>query len=114
MTATVTDPVVVAFLAATNTGDAAGLTALFTPQAVVTDNGIEFTDPATIATWVADDVVGSHIVLTPVDFTGGAAPVLVADGDGEFPGGQRGPFRFELRFTLDGGHIARFDIRPLR
>ncbi|MCC2312828.1 hypothetical protein [Cellulomonas xiejunii] len=114
MSTTVSDPTVAAFVAATNAADAAGLVALFLPGAVVTDNGVEFTDPAAIATWIADDVVGSRITLQPVDFTGGAAPVLVADGDGDFPGGVRGPIRFELTFLPQDGRIARLDIRPLR
>ncbi|MBD7919624.1 hypothetical protein H9657_15245 [Cellulomonas sp. Sa3CUA2] len=113
MTTTVTDPTVAAFLAATNASDARGLEALFAPGAVVTDNGIELTEPGAIATWIADDVVGSQITLEPLEYTGGAVPVLVALGDGNFHGGVRGPFRFELRFVPQEGRIARLDIRPL-
>ncbi len=114
MPSTLSDPTVAQFVTATNAADARGLEALFAPGAVVTDNGIVIDGPSAIATWIADDVVGMGLTLDPVEFTGGAVPVLVADGDGEFAGGVRGPIRFELRFTPVGGRIARLDIRPLR
>ncbi|UZN02038.1 nuclear transport factor 2 family protein [Cellulomonas sp. S1-8] len=114
MPTTVTDPTVAAFVAATNAADAPALEALFAEDAVVTDNGVEFTDPRAIAAWIAHDVVGSRITFDPVTCTDGATPVLVTDADGDFPGGVRGPIRFELRFAPRGGRIARLDIRPLR
>ncbi|SFJ83934.1 hypothetical protein SAMN05216467_1230 [Cellulomonas sp. KH9] len=86
----------------------------FAPGAVVTDDGIVIDGSSAIATWIADDVVGMGLTLDPVELTGGVVPVLVADGDGEFAGGVRGPLPVELRFTPVGGRIARLDIRPLR
>ena len=108
-------PVISAYLAASDRGDAEAVVRCFAQDAVVVDEGREWRGTAAIRRWRA--TVATACQYT-VQVTGAEAPGE-ADGagrhdvhvhlEGNFPGGQ---VDLTDRFALRGGRIARLQIVP--
>lgn len=96
------------YFAALNSRDADGLLALFTPDAVVVDEGETWCDASEIRTWVEK-------VAFRFQYTAGVLGVETAeDGnyvvrvllEGNFPGGV---VELNVRFDTDGDRIRRLE-----
>ena len=108
-------PVISAYLAASDRGDAEAVVRCFAQDAVVVDEGREWRGTAPIRRWRA--TVATAYQYT-VQVTGAKAEGEV-DGleghdvylhlEGNFPGGQ---VDLTDRFALRGGRIARLEIVP--
>ena len=108
-------PVISAYLAASDRGDAEALVRCFAQNAVVVDEGQEWRGTAAIRRW-------RETVATAYDYTvqvTGAKAVGEVDGverhnvylrlEGNFPGGE---VDLTDRFALRAGRIARLEIVP--
>jgi ketosteroid isomerase-like protein len=95
------------FVSATNAHDADALSAVFAPEAVVVDDGGTFATEAELREFIKVHMVAPKIVLTPISYDG---DVLVASGDGEFPGG---PLTFAFTFTTKDNLITHLSIEPV-
>lgn len=86
--------------------------ATFTADAVVTDDGRDYTGRDEIRAWLAASVSGSEYTYTSA-FTGATTTVTTVDVgqhlEGNFPGGVAD---LHYRFTLDGALISRLVIEP--
>jgi hypothetical protein len=86
--------------------------ATFTADAVVTDDGRDYTGRDEIRAWLAASASGSEYTYTSA-FTGATTTVTTVDVgqhlEGNFPGGVAD---LHYRFTLDGALISRLVIEP--
>jgi len=108
-------PVICAYLAASDRGDAEAIIRCFAQDAVVADEGRQWRGTAPIRRWRATAATACQYTV-PVT---GAKAVGEADGaerhdvhlrlEGNFPGGQ---VDLTDRFALRGGRIASLQIVP--
>lgn len=86
--------------------------ATFTADAVVTDEGRDYSGRDEIGAWLATSVSGSEYTYT-AEFTGATTAGTTVDVgqhlEGNFPGGVAD---LHYRFTLDGALISRLVIEP--
>ena len=98
------------FMTALNDRENDRALATFTADAVVTDEGHDYTGLDEIGGWLTTSV--SEYTYT-TEFTGATATDTTVDVEqhleGDFPGGVA---NFHYRFTLDGALISRLVIEP--
>ena len=101
---------VTTFLTALDTREDARALAMFAADAIVTDEGRDYTGRDEIGAWLTDSV--SEYTYT-TEFTGATttdSTVNVAQHlEGDFPGGVAD---LHYRFALDGALISRLVIEP--
>lgn len=95
------------FVAATNAHDADALARTFAPGATVQDVGTTFATPAELQEFIKEHIVAPKVVLTPISYED---HVLVASGDGEFPGG---PISFSFAFAITDDAITNLVIEQI-
>jgi ketosteroid isomerase-like protein len=105
----INDPVVAAFVDATNAHDAEALAGLFGADSVVVDDGTEYRGTERIAGWIQEHQIAPKITLAVGGFDD-TTLVLTASADGDFPGG---PLPFRFCFVLGDG-IERLEVTPVR
>ena len=96
------------YFAALNGRDNDGLLALFTPDAVVVDEGQTWRGSSEIRKWV-DDVAFRFqytVSVLGVDTASDAEYVARVLLEGNFPGGS---VELSVRFEVDGGKIGRLE-----
>ncbi|WP_208458394.1 nuclear transport factor 2 family protein [Burkholderia vietnamiensis] len=98
---------IVKFIDSSNRGDAAGVVASFTPNAILDDWGRHFEGHAGVASWDRTDNTGvqSHIEPKRVKTRGDIVVVTVKVSGNGFNGTGR------MRFQLEGERIAKLDIK---
>lgn len=98
------------FMTALDARDADRALATLTADAVVTDEGHDYTGHRDIGAWIA--TAASEYTYT-TEFTGATstdtAVDLIQHLEGDFPGGVAD---LHYRFTLDGAAISRLVIEP--
>jgi len=98
------------FMTALDTRDAGRALGTLTPDAVVTDEGRDYTGTEEIGAWVA--TAASEYIYT-TEFTGATTTDAGVDVgqhlEGNFPGGIAD---LHYRFTLEGDSISRVVIEP--
>jgi ketosteroid isomerase-like protein len=98
------------FLTALDAREVDRAVATFIPDAVVTDEGRDYTGRDAIAVWLAA-AAGEYTYTT--EFTGASTTdttaVVKQHLEGDFPGGVAD---LQYRFALDGGLISRLVIEP--
>ncbi len=101
------------FTRAINEHDAEAFLALFTGNAVVTDEGHEYRGIAAIKKWNDEKNIGAKVTLSPAEITdreGGT--ILTAEVDGNFDKtGLPDPFLMDLYFTLNENLITALEYR---
>jgi len=98
---------ILAFFQSSNRGDAAGVVACFTPDAILNDWGRQFEGHAGVASWDRTDNTGvqSHLDAIGAEAMGDAIVVTVKVSGKGFNGTGR------MHFRLAGDKIARLDIK---
>lgn len=100
------------FLTAIDAKQGAHALSVFTPDAVVTDEGRDHTGRDGIEAWLTDSVSESEYTYA-TEFTGATKTGTTVDVGqhlkGDFPGGVAD---LHYRFTLDGAFISRLVIEP--
>lgn len=100
------------FMTALDARQGAPALAVFTTDAVVTDEGYDHSGRGEIAAWLTDSVSESEYTYT-TEFTGAITTGTTVDVtqhlEGNFPGGV---VDLHYRFTLDGALISRLVIEP--
>jgi uncharacterized protein (TIGR02246 family) len=101
--------VVSRYFSALNSRDGDGLLALFTPDAVVVDEGETWLGTGEIRTWVEDIAFRFQYTaeVLGVETAGDGDYVARTRLEGNFPGGS---VELTVRFDLDGGQIRRLEI----
>ncbi len=98
------------FMAAVDAREVGRALATLTPDAVVTDEGHDYTGHDAIGTWIA--TAAAEYTYT-TEFTGAKTTDAGVDVgqhlEGDFPGGVAD---LQYRFTLDGAAISRVVIEP--
>jgi uncharacterized protein (TIGR02246 family) len=96
------------YFAALNGRDPEDLLALFTPDAVVVDEGETWRGTSEIATWVADIAFRFqyNAEVLGVEVAGDGKYVARVLLEGNFPGGT---VELNVRFDVDGGRIRRLE-----
>ena len=97
------------YFAALNSRDGDALLALFTPDAVVVDQGQTWRGTSEIRTWI-DNVAFKFQYIAEVlgvETDGDGDYVARTRLEGNFPGGS---VELRVRFDLDGGQIRRLEI----
>ena len=96
------------YFAALNGRDREGLLALFSPDAVVVDEGQTWRGTSEIRTWVDDFAFRFQYTAEVLDLgaAGDAGDVARVRLEGNFPGGT---VELNVRFDLDGGQIRRLE-----
>jgi uncharacterized protein (TIGR02246 family) len=96
------------YIAALNGRDPVELLALFTPDAVVVDEGETWRGTSEISTWVADIAFRFHYnaEVLRVETTGDGNYVARVCLEGNFPGGT---VELNARFDVDEGRIRRLE-----
>lgn len=110
MTENTPDPVARYLAAGT---DAHALADIFTPGAVVLDDGHVHIGREGVAAWWAEAAAPFEITTTIVtsESFGPDAYLVVQHITGDFPGGVAD---LEMRFALSGDHIAALMVYPVR
>ncbi len=96
------------YFAALNGRDSEGLLALFTPEAVVIDEGETWRGLSEIRTWI-DNVAFRfqyNAEVLGVEGAGDGSYVARMRLEGDFPGGT---VELNVRFDVDGGQIRRLE-----
>jgi hypothetical protein len=101
------------FVKAINEHNTDGFLALFTDNAVITDEGNEYQGIATIKEWNAEKNIGANITLNPIGITErNGKTILTAEVDGNFDKtGLPDPFLMDLYFTRDENLISALEYR---
>ena len=96
------------YFAALNSRDRDGLLALFTPDAVVVDEGATWRGTSEIRTWVGDVAFKFQYTaeVLGVEAAGEAAYVAYVRLEGNFPGGT---VELNVSFDVDGNQIRRLE-----
>ena len=102
-------PTLVEYFAATNAHDVAAMIALFAKESVVEDEGRQRHGLVAIRDWMKETIEKYDFKVDPIESTRrlGKTAVL-ASVSGRFPGS---PINLRYEFTVDGGKIARLEIR---
>jgi len=97
-----------AYIAATNTQDAAGVARCFLPEGTVRDEGEVHRGTAAIAAWAHETGQRYRATMAPRHVTGSGNHCLVeATVEGNFPGS---PATLRLSFALQEDGIASLEI----
>jgi uncharacterized protein (TIGR02246 family) len=108
---TTTPEVITRYFAAQAARDFDAFVALFTPDAVVVDEGRTWEGTSGIRAW-RDGPASAYEYTTElvgVEVAGGGGYVARAHLDGNFPGGT---VDLQYHFTVDGDRIRRLEIAP--
>lgn len=82
----------------------------FAPDAVVEDDGRSHAGRAAIDRWWRDAGARYRAVLEPLEaWVDGGSTLVSARATGDFPGS---PVVLAFAFRLEGGRIARLEVRP--
>jgi len=105
--------VITEFIRAVNEHDADAFLAVFTDQAVITDEGHEYHGIAAIKEWNDEKNIGAKIILNPVEATDrDGDTILTAKVDGNFDKtGLPDPFLMDLYFSLEENLITALRYR---
>ena len=99
---------IAAYLDASNRFDAAAIAQCFTPDAVVRDEGEQYTGPKAIGAWAADAIARYRAHAEPRALDGADGRYrLTALVTGDFPGS---PATLAFRFALQGDRIAGLEV----
>lgn len=96
------------FVRAINERSSDDFLAVFTENAVITDEGHEYHGIAAIKEWNAEKNFGANITLNPIEITErNGKTILTAEVDGDFDKtGLPDPFSMDLYFTVDESLIT--------
>ena|SRR5215204_2744619 len=108
----ITKPIV-DFIKAINEHNADAFLAVFTDNAVITDEGHEYRGNTAIKEWNDEKNIGAKITLSPVEaIDRDGKTILTAKVDGNFDKtGLPDPFLMDLCFTLDENLITALKYR---
>lgn len=99
-----------AYVSASNARDAGALASLFTDDAVVHDEGLEYHGPAGVLAWRSRVDQAFTVTIEPLTLTSREdLIVLRATVAGDFPGS---PIELDFDFQLKGERIAGLQIHP--
>ena len=101
------------FIKAINEHNTDAFLAVFTEEAVITDEGHEYRGIAAIKEWNDEKNIGAKITLSPVETTDrDGKTILTTKVDGNFDKtGLPDPFLMDLYFTLDENLITALKYR---
>jgi hypothetical protein len=101
------------FVRAVNEGDTGAFLAVFTENAIITDEGHQYHGITAIKEWSDDKNIGAEISLSPVAAVErGGNTILTVKVDGNFDKtGLPDPFLMDLYFTIDKNLIAALEYR---
>jgi hypothetical protein len=96
------------YFAATNAHDVGGMSAAFTAEAVVNDEGKEYRGLAAIREWMKETIRKYDYQVDAIESSRlGKKTVVLVSIRGKFPGS---PITAQYELTFEGGKIARMEI----
>jgi hypothetical protein len=102
-------PTLVEYFAATNAHDVEAMIAPFAEESVVEDEGRQRRGLVAIRDWMKETIEKYDFKVDPIESTRRARKTAVlVSVSGRFPGS---PINLRYEFTVDGGKIARLEIR---
>jgi hypothetical protein len=101
-------PLLADYFAATNVHDVAAMSAAFSEDATVHDEGRDHHGLTAIRTWMTKTIEKYDYEVDPLESSRmGEKAVVLVSLRGTFPGS---PIALQYKFTLDGQKIARLEI----
>ena len=96
------------YFAATNAHDVTAMSADFTDESVVRDEGREHRGLAAIRAWMKETIEKYDFKVVPLEASRhGLKTIVLVSLSGTFPGS---PITLQYQFTLDAQKIARLEI----
>jgi len=96
------------YFAATNAHDVGAMTAAFTEDATVHDEGRDHAGVSAIRTWMEETIEKYDYKVEAIESSrNGSSAVVLVSLRGKFPGS---PITLQYAFTLSGERVARLEI----